>query len=245
MNSLNILVILEEDDFVVLNKPAGMLVHSPKGFDSSEATVADFVLKRYPEVSSVGDKPDERPGIVHRLDKDTSGVLIVARTNEFFYFLKNLFQTRVVQKTYLALVIGRLPLEGVIDIPIGLKPGTTRRSTRAKNMKMVKEARTEYKLIRRFETTDGEYSFIRVFPKTGRTHQIRVHFLDIHHPIVGDGMYGKRANPWNLKRQFLHAESIEFPLKNGKIFKVEADLPEDLKNIIEELEKRRVALSKS
>lgn len=236
-NAITIPVILEEDDFVVLNKPAGVLVHATHGYDAQAPTVVDFILKKYPEVRFVGDDPDTRPGIVHRLDKDTSGVLVVARTKEFFLHLKQLFQKSMVRKTYCALVWGRVPLEGVINMPIGLKSGSVKRSGRAKNMKMIKEAVTEYATISRF-TRDGEdFSFVRVFPKTGRTHQIRVHFLEIHHPIVGDQLYGKKKNPWDLERQFLHAESIEFPMPDGRRFRVEAELPDDLKRILEKAEK--------
>ena len=230
-------VILEEKDFAVLNKPAGIIVHAPHRFKADHPTVVDFVRARYPETNDVGDDPKTRPGIVHRLDKDTSGVLVIARTNDFFLHLKRLFQRRLVKKTYCALVWGRVSLEGVIDIPIGLKPGSVKRSARARNMKMVKNAVTEYETISRFTHGEEEFSLVRVFPKTGRTHQIRVHFLEIHHPIVGDQMYGKRKNPWELERQFLHAESVEFPLPDGKRFRIEAEMPEDLSAIVEDLEK--------
>lgn len=233
----DISVILEEEDFVVLNKPAGIIVHAPHNFTAHDSTIVDFVREKYPETKKVGDDPKMRPGIVHRLDKDTSGVIVVARTNDFFSHLKGLFQKGLVRKTYCALVWGRTSLEGTIDVPIGLKPGSVRRSTRARRMKMIKTAMTEYESISRFEYGDDEFSFVRVFPKTGRTHQIRVHFLEIHHPIVGDQMYGKKKNPWGLERQFLHAESIEFPLPNGKRFRVEAEIPRDLKVILDDLEK--------
>lgn len=230
-------VILEEKDFVVLNKPAGMIVHAPHRFTADSPTIVDFVRTRYPETKKVGDDPETRPGIVHRLDKDTSGVLVIARTNDFFFHLKNLFQRGLVKKMYRALVWGRVPLEGVIDISIGLKPGSVKRSARARTMKMVKHAVTEYKTMSRFIRDGEEFSLVRVFPKTGRTHQIRVHFLEIHHPIIGDQMYGKRKNPWGLERQFLHAESIEFPLPDGKRFRIEAEMPKDLLAIVADLEK--------
>lgn len=230
-------VVFEEKDFVVLNKPAGVLVHATRGHEALAPTVVDFVLRKYPEARSVGDDPETRPGIVHRLDKDTSGVLVVARTKDFFSHLKGLFQKSMVRKTYCALVWGRVPLEGVINMPIGLKPGSVKRSGRARNMKMIKEAVTEYAAILRFTYEEDDFSFVRVFPKTGRTHQIRVHFLEIHHPIVGDQLYGKKKNPWNLERQFLHAESIEFPMPDGRRFRIDAELPDELKRILKTGEK--------
>ena len=239
MISRSVPVILEEKDFVVLNKPAGMLVHSPRGLHSDDSTIADFVALKYPETKGVGDNPAERPGIIHRLDKDTSGVMVVARTNDFFEHLKKCFQNSEVKQTYSALVFGRVPLKGIINAPIGLKSGSVRHSTRARNMKMVKSAVTEYSTSARFVFAGEDFSLLEVTPRTGRTHQIRVHFLGINHPVVGDQMYGKRNNPWGLKRQFLHAESIEFPLSDGKRFRVEADLPDDLSKILKELESKK------
>lgn len=230
-------VIFEDKDMIVVSKPAGLMVHPVPRGRRREETLTDIMLKQYPELGSVGDKPEERPGVVHRLDRDTSGVLVLARTQSFFEYAKWLFQKGGVKKTYLALVLGRLPQEGIIDTPIGLKSGTTRRSTRARNMKMLKEAVTEYATLRRFEREGEEFSFVRLYPKTGRTHQLRVHLLHVHHPIVGDQVYGRRANPWGLTRQFLHAESIEFSLSDGRRVRFEADLPEGLRMILDDLRK--------
>ena len=223
-------VILEDKDFVAVSKPAGVLTH--KTFHSSGETLADEVLAHYPEIKNVGDEPILRPGVVHRLDKDTTGVVIFARNQEFFNHLKNCFKEGKVKKIYKALVWGKTPKNGTIEVPIGLKSGSTKRSVSAKNMKMVKSAITEYKTEKYFSLGKDEFSLVQVFPKTGRTHQIRVHFLHIHHPIVGDPIYGKRKNPFELTRQFLHAESIEFPLASGSRIKIEADLPEELQKIL-------------
>jgi len=228
-------IVFENKDFIVVNKPAGMMVHPVPRGKHKEETLTDILLGKYPELAGVGDKPAERPGVVHRLDRDTSGVLVVARTQSFFEYLKHSFQKSEVKKTYLALVWGRLPQEGSIDVPIGLKSGTTKRSTQARSMKMVKEAVTEYKTLERFEYEGDEYSFVQLSPKTGRTHQLRVHLLSVHHAIVGDQIYGRRANPWRLARQFLHAESVEFSLSDGRRVRFETNLPEDLSNILKEL----------
>lgn len=229
-------VIYKTKDFLALNKPAGMLVHPVFHKGGKERTqdvspvVTDWLLKHFPEVKSVGDNPEGRPGIVHRLDKDTSGVLIVPRNQKFFHYIKGLFQTHKMQKTYLALVRGRVLQKGIVNAPIGLRPGTTKRSVRGKNLKMVKEAITEYVPIRVYESA----TLLRVTPRTGRTHQIRIHLASIGHPIVGDELYGKQKSE-GLSRQFLHAESIEFTTKKGERIKIEAPLPLDLKKVLAEL----------
>ncbi len=237
-------VIYEAPEFLVINKPAGVLVHQTAHLaDGEEETIVDWILKRYPEILGVGDKSPGsktlplRPGIVHRLDKETSGVLLIAKTQGAFEELKSLFQTGGIKKSYKALLWGELRGRGVIDKPIGLKPGTVRRSVTAKNMKMIKSAETKYESLEVFKKDKDLFSLVAVFPKTGRTHQIRVHFQSIHHPLVGDLFYGFKKNPWNLKRQFLHAESLEFTWgQDGHKIRVEADLPEELKRILTDLE---------
>ncbi len=225
-------VIYEDENFIGLSKPAGMLVHKTAK-NEQEETVADWLLAHYPEVKNVGDAPQIRPGLVHRLDKETSGVLVVAKNQKTFEYLKNLFQEHKIVKIYVALVHGKLEGSGVIDTPIGLKPGTVRRSIRTKNMKMVKEAVTEYKVLKNFEK-DGEFfTLVELIPKTGRTHQLRVHLASIHHPVVGDALYGPKKNPLGLARQFLHAESIEFTREDGSRLRLAADLPEELQKIID------------
>lgn len=258
LSSPPVKIIEEETEFLVLNKSAGFLVHSPKTSKNKEkshlqeikiheSTVVDWLKKNYPEVRQVGDSPEERPGIVHRLDAETSGVLIVAKTQKMFDYLKSQFQTRQVKKTYIALVYGAVKEKGIIDAPIGLKPGTVKRTVRAKRMKMVKEALTEYEPVETYKRTVTEknkereecFTLLRVTPKTGRTHQIRVHLSSIHHPIVGDPLYGPKKNPLGLNRQFLHANSIELSLPNGQRMRFEAELPSELQNTIQSLEKKR------
>jgi 23S rRNA pseudouridine1911/1915/1917 synthase len=233
-------VILESKDFIAVAKPAGLAVHQARisrnrGERERSGTLVDWLRLRYPEVSAVGDDPAERPGIVHRLDKDTSGVLIIARTQPFYLCLKKQFQEHVVKKSYLALVWGTLPKSGVIDKPIGLKPGSIKHSTVAKNMKMVKPAVTEFETLWTSEKDGEAFTFVRLEPRTGRTHQLRVHLASIGHPIVGDPLYSPRKNPWQLSRQYLHAEWIEFGTESGKRFHLACDLPEDLDDIAKKL----------
>lgn len=227
-------VIHEDDGFLVVVKPAGVLVH--RTAKSASPALADELVRNYPEMQGVGDEPLLRPGVVHRLDRDTSGILVFARTQEFFEWLKDCFKKGDVKKTYRALVWGEAPKSGIIDFPIGLKPGTTKRSVRARNMKMIKEAKTEYRLEKVFEYGSQKFSLLKIYPHTGRTHQIRVHLLAIHHAVVGDELYGRRENPFNLTRQFLHADTIEFPLPGGKRASFGADFTPDLEAVLSELE---------
>ncbi len=228
-------IIYETGDFVAINKPAGLLVHPTMQKIGGEPTLTDWLLERYPEICEVGDRPDIRPGIVHRLDKETSGVLVIARTQKFFEYLKSIFQKSAVEKEYLALVHGKLVGNGIIDAPIGLKSGTTRRLTRGKRQKMVKLAVTEYRGLEEYKK-DGEiFSLVELRPKTGRTHQLRVHLLSINRPVVGDQQYGKHENPWGICRQLLHAFSMEFPVTSGKRVRLEASLPDDFRGVLKDL----------
>jgi len=251
MNKIQI--IYKNKNFLAINKPAGLLMHQTSFSTKKEPTLADFLLKNFPEVKNVGDDPINRPGIVHRLDKDTSGVILIARNQNYFEYLKNLFQKHQIKKTYLALVYGKinppdggrkgltlsLP-KGVIESAISLKPGTTKRTIH--KGKMTKEAITEYEVVKIFEHINEKdnakyFSLVKVMPKTGRTHQIRVHLASIGNPIVGDTMYGHKENTLNLMRQFLHAESIEFNIDENNKIKIEADLPEDLRKGLKNLDK--------
>ncbi len=229
-------VIYEDKNFLAVYKPAGVLTHSTQfriqnsELRIEEPTLADWLIKNYPEIKSVGDSPEIRPGIVHRLDKDVSGVVLIARNQKYFEYLKNLFGAGQIKKTYLALVCGKVePKTGIIEKPIYLKPGTTKRTIW--QGKMEKQAITEYRVIKYF----SNFSFIRVMPKTGRTHQIRVHLSSIGHPIIGDTLYGKKTNPFNLKRIFLHAESLEFEVSEGHKIKIESGLPDELEEILKTL----------
>ncbi|MEK7193897.1 MAG: RluA family pseudouridine synthase [Patescibacteria group bacterium] len=246
-------ILYEDRNFLAINKPAGLLVHPIKieGVRlkvKDETTLVDWLIKKYPEIKKVGDLPagrqatQIRPGIVHRLDKDTSGVILAARNQRYFEYLKKLFQTGQIKKIYLALVWGKLePRKGIIEKPIKIKAGSVKRTVW--QGKDEKKAVTEYRVLKYFRYNKSftivnkvlYFSLLRVMPKTGRTHQIRVHLASIGHPIVGDSLYGPKENSFGLKRQFLHAESLEFSAEDGRRIKIEAEPPEDLKRVIDDL----------
>lgn len=229
-------IIYEDDNVVVVDKPAGVLSHGASS--SKNPSVVDFLLDHFPKIKEVGEDK-LRPGIVHRLDKDTSGVMIAAKNNESFQFLKDQFKNRKAQKTYLALVYGNIePKEGVVDFKIGRSK--TKRGAQtaidAKKKLSIKsrEALTQYKAIKIF----NGYSLLEVFPKTGRMHQIRVHLKAIGYPVVGDKMYTFRKYRKDKNapgRQFLHASELKIMLPNGKKCIFKSDLSQDLKKILEKL----------
>ena len=229
-------LIYKDENFLIINKPAGLLMHGIAGIhklpSGAGKTLVDWLLENYSEVRAVGDDPVTRPGIVHRLDKETSGVLVIPRNQETFNYLKELFQKHLVRKTYLALVKGKLKeAGGIIDKPIGIKSGSTKRSIHSS--KMQKEAVTEYQVLKVLKLAGEEFSLLEVMPKTGRTHQIRVHLASIGHPIAGDRLYGgKRSQVSGLSRQFLHAKSIEFTVPSGERMRFEAELPKDLGSLL-------------
>ncbi|MBU4348281.1 RNA pseudouridine synthase [Patescibacteria group bacterium] len=224
-------LIYKHKDFLIINKPAGLLVHRAvfnKVVEKEEKTLVDWLVKNYPELKKIGEDTVNRPGIVHRLDRETSGIILVPRTQEAFEYFKKLFQKHLINKTYLALVFGKAEnKKGIINKPIGLKSGTTRHTVRPS--KMMKEAITEYEVVKYLHIKGEDLTLIKASPKTGRTHQIRVHLASIRLPIVGDKMYGRKRNPFpEIKRQFLHAQTIEFKWKKSTCFKFEADLPKEI-----------------
>ena len=250
---MNLSIIYQDNDIVVVNKPAGMVAHrvnlksqiSKIKTEEKELFLTDWLIEKFPEMKKVGDEPELRPGIVHRLDKDTSGVLVAARNQKSFEFLKNQFQKREVVKKYLALVEGNLKNDnGLIDLPIGRSASDFRKKLALTSGRLasdsakgeLREAATEYKVLEKFPN----YTLVEVYPKTGRTHQIRVHFKAIGHPIVCDSLYGgKRMTcPFGLARHFLHANFLEFVSPSGARLKMEADLPEDLEKVLAGLRKK-------
>jgi 23S rRNA pseudouridine1911/1915/1917 synthase len=222
-------IIYEDKHFLVVNKPAGLIVHHVKGKEGirEESTLTGWLLEHYPELASVGDDPVLRPGIVHRLDKETSGVMLVPRDQKYFEYLKSLFGKHEIEKTYLALVLGQpKEKEGTIDAPIGIRTGTTKRSVRSS--KMAKSAITQYRVMKTFLGSlpaKQKFSLLEVRPKTGRTHQIRVHLASIGHPIVGDKLYGPRNGSSEATRLMLHALALEFVAEDGKRLRFEAEPP--------------------
>ena len=222
-------VVYEDDVMLVVNKPAGMVVHPALGHSSG--TLVNALLAYCPAVADVGGL--ERAGIVHRLDKDTSGVILVAKDEQTRGALQRLFKRRQVDKTYLALVEDRVdPREGIIEAPVG------RDKRNRKRMAVVRGGREAYTAYRVREYV-GEYTLLEVRPRTGRTHQIRVHLAWIGYPIVGDTVYGRRRQELLRGRFFLHAARLEFkhPVSGDEVV-VEAPLPEELQSILQWLRRR-------
>jgi len=216
----------EDDAIAVVDKPAGMVVHPSYGHTSG--TLVNAVLARWPQTAGFGE-PD-RAGIVHRLDKDTSGVIVIAKTPDALDDLRAQFQARTVHKRYLALVEG-IPdtPDGIIDAPIGRDPNQRKRMAVAHDGR---EAVTEFHLLEVY----ADHSLLEVLPKTGRTHQIRVHMAFLGHPVVGDTVYGRRKQRVRLKRHFLHAAAITLVSPGtGATITVEAPLPVGLQNTLDKL----------
>jgi len=232
---MHIKVIYEDNDVLVIDKPAGLVVF-PEG-QTKENTLIGTLIKENPELESVGEPP--RYGVVHRLDKDTSGLLLVAKNNKSLIFLQKQFKNRKVEKKYICLVEGIIKTErGRVETLIGRSP-SDRRKQKAYPLSDLgrgkREAITEYRVLERF---DG-YTLLEVRIKTGRRHQIRCHFSYLQHPVAGDKLYGFKNSktPKGLTRHFLHAAYIKIQLPNGENKEFSSELPEELKNVLENLKK--------
>jgi 23S rRNA pseudouridine1911/1915/1917 synthase len=253
-------VVYEDADLAVVNKPAGMMVHAGAGQSEdirSRGTLVNALLYRFKALSSTGG--DLRPGIVHRLDKDTSGLIVVAKNDRAHAALGEMFSSRQMKKTYTALVQGALERErGTINASVGRDPLRRTRMTAQPN-ENARTAVSHYEVVRRLATRFGKFTLVRVRIETGRTHQIRVHMASIGHPVVGDTLYGgagqltdqvaaqaaqsraarRKSEPEVLRlgRNFLHAAKLEFahPV-TGKLLQLEAPLPEELGKFLERLE---------
>lgn len=224
-------IVYEDDHLVVINKEPGMVVHPGAG--NLNGTLANALVHRYPEIINVGQ--EHRPGIVHRLDADTSGLLVVAKTNECYEAFIELFTTHDVDRQYVTLIWGRLNTKaGIIDAPIGR---SLSRATKMSVRDDGKFARTHYSEKMYFEKSDA--TLMDVSLETGRTHQIRVHFAAIGHPIVGDKTYGGYRQSIPTTRIFLHAQKLNFvhPV-TGEQMNMSAKLPQDLALVLEDLENR-------
>lgn len=222
-------VIYEDSDIIVVNKPKGLVVHPANG--NPDGTLVNAVMAICKDTLS-GIGGEIRPGIVHRLDKDTSGIIIVAKNDKSHINLSNQIKNREVKKKYIALVRGVIKEnEATINMPIG-------RSTKDRKKMAVsrkgKEAITHFKVLNRYD----KYTLIQIKIDTGRTHQIRVHMAEIGHPIIGDIVYSNGKNPFGVVGQMLHAKSIEFihPTTN-KTMKLEAPIPKYFEDVINEIEK--------
>ncbi len=215
---ISVPIVYEDDDMLVVDKPAGLLVHPTS--HGNQATLVDFARQRS------ADPDPTRPGIVHRLDKDTSGLIIIAKTAAAKTYLQRRFADRKVDKEYLVLVEGSLPRSRAeINLPIGAGVGLRRRVDPGG-----RRALTHYEVIKRYP----ESTYLQAHPASGRTHQLRVHFAAIGHAIVGDELYG-RAEP-RLGRQFLHAHKLAFTAPGGQWLELTSPLPQALKDYLDSLE---------
>jgi 23S rRNA pseudouridine1911/1915/1917 synthase len=248
-NNLCISVLFEHEDFLVVAKPAGLVIHSDG--KTVEETLCDSLAKEYPELKGVGEParlPDgtfvDRPGVVHRLDRDTSGVMLIARNQKSFEYFKKQFQDRRISKIYNVIVWGFVKEEkGVIERPIGRSKSDFRKWSAERFARgELRDAVTEYKVIARYDEGNHNpkvqsikqvFTFIEAYPKTGRTHQIRVHFKAINHPVVGDTLYApNHPQALGLSRMALHARFVSFVTADGQPFRFEASLPEDFQKAV-------------
>ena len=253
-------VVYEDADLAVVNKPAGMMVHAGSGQSEdarSRGTLVNALLYRFKKLSATGG--DLRPGIVHRLDKDTSGLIVVAKNDRAHAALGEMFASRQMRKTYVALVQGAMERDrGTINAGVARDPVRRTRMTTQPN-ENARSAVSHYEVVRRFANRFGKFTLVRVRIETGRTHQIRVHMASIGHPVVGDTLYGaagqltdqvaaqaaqskaarRKAEPERLRlgRNFLHAAKLEFTHpKTGKLLQLEAARPEELEGFLVRLE---------
>ncbi len=261
---INIPILYEDDNCLFINKPAGLSVHADG--KSDQYTLADWILEKYPTLLAVGEpikmqvRGEEisipKPGIVHRLDKDTSGVMLLAKTHEAYEFFKKQFQAHEIAKIYHCFVYGWIKEDQqTIDSPIGRDAGNIRRWVVGNLARgMMRDAVTHIQVLKRFgapmqgskrvvvaeapiggSTEKGTYSFVEARPRTGRTHQIRVHLRSINHPIVSDSLYAQKREPaLGFTRQALHARELRLALPNGETKTVVAPYPEDFKRALEQ-----------
>ncbi len=225
-------IVYEDDDIIIVNKPKGLVVHPANG--NPDGTLVNAIMNICKDsLSGVGG--EKRPGIVHRLDKDTSGLLIIAKNDKAHLKMSEQIKNRAVNKKYIALVRGIIKEdEATINMPIGRSKVDRKKMAVDRNGK---EAITHFKVLKRYDN----YTLLEVKIDTGRTHQIRVHMAEIGHPVIGDEVYSSGKNEFNIKGQMLHAKSLDFehPI-TGKKMHVEADIPEYFKEVIKICDSRVV-----
>jgi len=230
-------IVDETPDFLVIEKPSGLLVHPAPSQKTS--TLVDFLVAHDPKIKKVGDAK-ERPGIVHRLDREASGLMVVAKTKRMFEHLKKQFQVHDIAKEYLALVYGKVVKDfDTIKTSIGRKKGRGRMSARSKAQEGDKDAVSHYDVLERFP----QATLVKVRTETGRMHQVRVHMASIGHPLLGDPVYGRNRpehrellNRLNFKRQALHAAHLGFvhPITNAPL-SFSSAIPDDMQGLLSEL----------
>ena len=248
---MKIKILYEDQDILAVDKPSGILVHPDQR--SKEKTILDLFTKKYPKIE-----------IVHRLDKDTSGVMLLAKNQKAFLSLKSQFVNKEIKKTYVAIINGWVKNDhGIINKPIGRSPSDFRRRLSGRGARgEMREAITEYKVLKRFEIrakdcnifqscalpgvpggtlghgksynpSPVQFTYLEIYPKTGRTHQIRVHLKYINHPVVCDSLYNpNQLCPKNISRLALHAKSIEFKNLKDKIIKVVSPIPKEFTKVV-------------
>ncbi len=224
--NIGVRIIARHDDFLIINKPAGLVVHPPEQ-TFTDIALTDWLLQEFPQIAEVGEST--RPGIVHRLDRNTSGLMIIALTNNAHATFSKMFKDRRMQKTYIALVMGHPEQTGTIDYFIGRHPvqkNIMHCFTAMPENSCARDALTDYKVIQYFDT----YSLVEIKPKTGRTHQIRVHFKAIGHPLLGDTVYGTASK--KIGYHALHAQNLEFTY-NGISYQFSSPLDPVLQKIVD------------
>lgn len=229
-------ILYEDDDIIVIDKPAGLVVH-PDG-RTQEPSVSEWFVSAYPESRNVGEAQGdiERSGVVHRIDRETSGVLLLAKTVAGHKCLKEQFQMREIDKIYHLFVHGNIKDDhGTISLPIGRSASNFRKRSAQRGAKgEMREALTYFQVLKR--TDDKSVTFVEAKPKTGRTHQIRVHFQALHHPVIADNLYaGKKPKLLGFERLALHARAITFENVDGKKVTREAPYPEDFEKALKSL----------
>ncbi len=241
-------ILSETKDYIVINKPAGLVVHGDG--KTIERTLADWVMENYPEAENVGEplvltgkdgaeQVIKRPGIVHRLDRETSGVMLIAKTHESFEFFKSAFKDRDIKKTYHAIVWGHVKEDvGVIDASIARSKSDFRKWSAQRGKRGTqRNAVTEYKVLARFENSGEKFSMLELSPQTGRTHQIRVHMKYMNHPIICDSLYAEgKPKVLGFDRTALHSRKIEFTDMDGKEKSFEAAYADDFLDVLSKID---------
>lgn len=235
---LEVEIIFENDDLAVICKPANMVVHPTDDGNQMSGTLVNALLNMFGKdgLSDLGG--EIRPGIVHRLDKDTTGLLIITKNNKIHEYIVNLMKTRQIEKYYMTLVIGHIPNKtGTIEAALA-RAKHDRKKMNITDSEDGKHALTEFEVEKYLEYGDMQFTLVKAKIITGRTHQIRVHFRSIGYPVVGDELYGNRkmntfANKHSLRRQFLHAAELKFNMPDGTEVHVKKELPNDLRKFLD------------